>query len=130
MSRPPNPVVPRFSLGSAVTRILLHVVFLLVAVGCLAAYEHFKAGGRPDAALASLVGAGLFGFMPLRDLIGILFRIEGTALHLVHGLGGLALIALPLSGAVSGTYYRYTVWAVTDEGLLARAFAVTLRAGE
>ncbi len=29
-----------------------------------------------------------------------------------------------------GTYYRYTVWAVTDEGLLARAFAVTLRAGE
>ncbi|MGH7513514.1 MAG: hypothetical protein ACREOQ_11385 [Gemmatimonadales bacterium] len=103
MSRPPNPVVPRSSLGSAVARILLHVVFLLVAVGCLAAYEHFKAEGRSDAALASLVGAGLFGFMPLRDLIRILFRIEGTALHLVHGLGGLALIALPLSGAISGT---------------------------
>jgi hypothetical protein len=34
------------------------------------------------------------------------------------------------SSAVAGTYYRYTVWAVTDEGLLARAFAVTLRAGE
>ncbi len=34
------------------------------------------------------------------------------------------------SGAVAGTYYRYTVWAVTDEGLLARAFAVTLRSGE
>jgi hypothetical protein len=34
------------------------------------------------------------------------------------------------SGTVVGTYYRYTVWAVTDEGLLARAFAVTLRAGE
>ena len=34
------------------------------------------------------------------------------------------------SSAVPGTYYRYTVWAVTDEGLLARAFAVTLRAGE
>jgi hypothetical protein len=34
------------------------------------------------------------------------------------------------SGAVPGTYYRYTVWAVTDEGLLARAFAVTLKAGE
>ena len=34
------------------------------------------------------------------------------------------------SAAVPGTYYRYTVWAVTDEGLLARAFAVTLRAGE
>jgi hypothetical protein len=34
------------------------------------------------------------------------------------------------SGATSGTFYRYTVWAVTDEGLLARAFAVTLRSGE
>lgn len=34
------------------------------------------------------------------------------------------------SSAVAGVYYRYTVWAVTDEGLLARAFAVTLRAGE
>jgi hypothetical protein len=29
-----------------------------------------------------------------------------------------------------GTFYRYTVWAVTDEGLLARAFAVTLRTQE
>jgi hypothetical protein len=28
------------------------------------------------------------------------------------------------------TYRRYTVWAVTEEGLFARAFAVTLRAGE
>ena len=34
------------------------------------------------------------------------------------------------TAATAGTFYRYTVWAVTDEGLLARAFAVTLRAGE
>lgn len=34
------------------------------------------------------------------------------------------------SAATAGTFYRYTVWAVTDEGLLAHAFAVTLRAGE
>lgn len=27
----------------------------------------------------------------------------------------------------AGTFYRYTVWAVTDEGLLARAFSATLR---
>jgi hypothetical protein len=103
MSRLPNPAVPRPSPGSAVARILLHGGFLLIALGCLAAYEHFKAVGRSDAALASLVGAGVFGFMPLRDLIRIVFRIEGTALHLVHALGGLALIALPLTGAVSGT---------------------------
>jgi hypothetical protein len=29
--------------------------------------------------------------------------------------------------AERGTFYRYTAWAVTDDGLLARAFAVTLR---
>jgi hypothetical protein len=103
MNRPPNSAAPRSSVASAVARILLHVVFLLIALGCLAAYEHFKAEGRSDAALASLVGAGIFGFMPVRDLIRVVFRIEGIALHLVHGLGGLALIALPLTGAVSGT---------------------------
>ncbi len=31
------------------------------------------------------------------------------------------------SGAAGGTFYRYTAWAVTGEGLLARAFAVTLK---
>lgn len=29
--------------------------------------------------------------------------------------------------AAPGTYYRYTVWAVTSEGVLARAFAATLK---
>ncbi len=29
--------------------------------------------------------------------------------------------------ASAGTFYRYTVWAVTDEGLLTRAFSATLR---
>src|SRR6476661_4277568 len=97
------PLVPRSPVRSVVARLLLHLVFLLIAIGCLAAYLHFKAEGRPDAALASLVAAAVFGFMPFRDLIRVVFRIEGTALHLVHGLGGLALVALPLSGAVSGT---------------------------
>ncbi len=31
------------------------------------------------------------------------------------------------SAASPATYYRYTVWAVTDDGLLARAFSATLR---
>jgi len=31
------------------------------------------------------------------------------------------------SATTPGTYYRYTVWAVTDEGLLARAFSATLK---
>jgi hypothetical protein len=29
--------------------------------------------------------------------------------------------------AAAGTYYRYTIWAVTEDGLLARAFSATLR---
>jgi hypothetical protein len=29
--------------------------------------------------------------------------------------------------ASAGTFYRYTVWAVTEEGTLSRAFAATLR---
>ncbi len=33
-------------------------------------------------------------------------------------------------GASSATFYRYTVWAVTEDGLLSRAFSVTLRTSE
>ena len=97
-----GPTAPRASLGSIAARILLHGVFLLIAFGCLAAYEHFKVEGRSDASLASLVAAAGFGFAPVRDLVRVVFRIEGKTLHLVHGLGGLALVALPLAGAVSG----------------------------
>src|SRR5579864_8088349 len=83
-----SPAAPRASLGSVVGRILLHGVFLLIAVGCFAAYLHFKVGGRSDAALASLVAAAGFGFAPVRDVVRLVFRVEGKALHLVHGLGG------------------------------------------
>lgn len=34
------------------------------------------------------------------------------------------------SGASPATYYRYTIWAVTEDGLLSRAFSVTLRSSE
>lgn len=98
-----SPAAPRASLGSVVGRILLHGVFLLIAVGCFAAYLHFKVGGRSDAALASLVAAAGFGFAPVRDVVRLVFRVEGKALHLVHGLGGLALVGLPVAGVVSGT---------------------------
>lgn len=88
---------------SLLGRILLHALFLVIALACLAAYEHFKITGRSGASLACLIAAALFGFAPVRDLIRILFRIEGKALHIIHAVGGLALIALPLSGVVSGT---------------------------
>jgi hypothetical protein len=32
------------------------------------------------------------------------------------------------SATTPGAFYRYTVWAVTSEGVLARAFAATLKA--
>jgi hypothetical protein len=34
------------------------------------------------------------------------------------------------TAAVPGVYYRYTVWAVTSDGLLARAFSATLRTAD
>lgn len=98
-----GPAAPHPSPGAVAARLLLHAGFLLIAFGCLAAYEHFKVEGRSDASLASLVAAAGFGFAPVRDLVRVLFRIEGKALHLVHALGGLALISLPLAGVVSGT---------------------------
>jgi len=33
------------------------------------------------------------------------------------------------TSAAAETFYRYTVWAVTEEGLLTRAFAATLDTG-
>jgi hypothetical protein len=83
-------------------RVLLHGACLVIAVGCFAAYEHFKIEGQSSTAFACLVAAGLFGFVPLRDVVRIVFAIEGKALHLVHALGGLALIAVPIAGVVTG----------------------------
>jgi hypothetical protein len=34
------------------------------------------------------------------------------------------------AAAEPGTYYRYTVWAVTADGLLARAFSTTLKTAD
>jgi len=99
---PQNPAARRASLHSVAAKILLHGTFLLIAIGCFVAYEHFKIAGHLEASLASLVVAAGFGFAPLRDVVRLVFGIEGKVLHLVHGLGGLALIALPLAGAVSG----------------------------
>jgi hypothetical protein len=98
-TQPARPPASRSLLG----RFLLHFVFLLIALGCLAAYEHFKVTGQSGLSIGCLVAAALFGFAPVRDLIRVIFRIEGTALHLVHALGGLAFLALPLTGVVSGT---------------------------
>jgi hypothetical protein len=86
-----------------VGKLLLHTLFLIIAIGFLAGYEHFHVEGQSTAALVCLVAAGVFGFLPVRDVIRIFFGIEGKVLHLVHAVGGLALLALPLTGVVKGT---------------------------
>ncbi len=91
-------------------KLLVHGGALLVAVACFAAYGHFKLDGRSTAAMVSLVSAAVFGFAPLRDVLRIVFRIEGKALHIAHGLGSLALIGLPVSGVVSGRPVLTRAW--------------------
>ena len=100
IDRPPE---RRRTMRSIALRVLVHVGLLVVALGCLGAYQHFKLAGASNAAWVSLGGAALFGFAPLRDVTHVVFGIEGRLLHVVHGLGGLALGALPLTGVVSGT---------------------------
>lgn len=99
------PAPPTWSrrLRSALGRILLHCGFLVIAVACLAAYEHFGAEQQSTASLVSLLAAAGFGFLPVRDVLRIVFKLSGAALHLVHIVGALGLVALPFTGVVSGT---------------------------
>jgi hypothetical protein len=97
------PAARRRSWPSVALRLLLHAALLVVAVGCLAAYEHFGVEGHSRLALASVVAAAVLGFAPVRDLIRVGFRVEGRMLHFVHVLGALGLLALPVTGVVSGT---------------------------
>jgi len=91
-------------------KILMHIGALVIAVACFAAYGHLKLEGRSTAAMVSLVSAAVFGFIPLRDVLRVFFRVEGKALHVAHGLGSLALIGLPVTGVVSGTSMMSHAW--------------------
>jgi hypothetical protein len=97
----PPPPAPRPARAVA-ARLMLHLLFLLVAVAALGAYEHFKLHGQSAPSLASLLAAAGFGFAPVRALARELLAIEGRLLHLLHGVGGLALVGLAAGGFVSG----------------------------
>lgn len=84
------------------TRLVLHLAALMVALVCFATHGHLELEGRSTAAAVSLVCAAVFGFVPLRDVLRVVFKVEGRALHFAHGLGSLALIGLPASGLVTG----------------------------
>jgi len=100
---------PQTGLGTGV-RLAWHAILLLIAIACFAAYGHLKVEGRSTAAMAALIAGAVCGFAPLRDVLRLVFRIEGTALHIAHGLGALGLIGLPLSGAVPGTSLFARSW--------------------
>jgi hypothetical protein len=87
---------------SLLGRLILHAFNLLIAAGAFTAYQHFHLQGQSTPALVSLVIAGVFAFAPVRALLGELLSLEGKALHVVHGIGGLGVAALALGGVVSG----------------------------
>ena len=97
------PAARETSFLSTALRLLLHALFLVIALACLAGYEHFATEQQPTASLVSLVAAAAFGFLPLRDLVRVVFKVGGATLHAVHIFGGLGLVALPLTGVISGT---------------------------
>jgi hypothetical protein len=84
-------------------RVTHFLLCALGAAGLFVAYQHFKLSGQTALSTGSLIAAALLALVPVRALLREIFEVEGKALHLLHALGGLALIALPVSGLVSGT---------------------------
>ncbi|HUI61145.1 MAG TPA: hypothetical protein VLX90_13030 [Steroidobacteraceae bacterium] len=83
-------------------RIVLHGLALALAGIAFVAHEHFKLAGNSSASLATLIAAALLALAPLRAVLGEVFSLPGKALHAFHGLGGLALVGLVGTGAISG----------------------------
>lgn len=83
-------------------RIVLHLLALGGAAGLYVAHEHWAVSGESTAALLALMGAALLVLAPMRAVLGGLFGLEGKVLHLVHGLGGLALVGLATGGVLPG----------------------------
>lgn len=93
---------PRRSLASIAGRVLLHIIFIVTAIGAFLAYQHYSTLGAKTESTVSLFVAGGFAFAPVRAVLHAFFAVERRVLHVVHGLGGLALVGLTMSGAVQG----------------------------
>ncbi|MBV9344238.1 MAG: hypothetical protein JOZ03_04525 [Gammaproteobacteria bacterium] len=89
--------------GVWLRHLVVNVVALSGALGLYLAHEHWAAVGARQPALLALVGAALLAFVPLRSVLGVLFRLESHVMHLLHGVGGLALATLLGTGVISGT---------------------------
>src|SRR6476646_2270160 len=93
---------PRRSLASIAGRILLHLIHLVIALGAFLAYQHYSTIGAKTESMVSLLVAGGFALTPVRAVLHAFFAVERRMLHAVHGLGGLAVVGLGMSGAVQG----------------------------
>lgn len=93
---------PRRSFASIAFRLLLHVLFIAIAFGAFLAYQHYSTLGATTESTVSAVVAGGFALAPVRAILHVFFSVERRILHVVHGIGGLAVMGLTFSGAVQG----------------------------
>src|SRR5215470_4243013 len=93
---------PRRSLASIAGRVLVHILFLVIAIGAFLAYQHYSTLGAKSESTVSLFVAAGFAFAPVRAVLHAFFAVERRVVHLVHGLGGLAVVGLSMSGVVQG----------------------------
>jgi hypothetical protein len=76
---------------------------------------------------------GLAGWAVFREEVQADGRVARTGPEILPASdnGGESLRYMYLDPtSTPGTFYRYTVWAVTEDGTLARAFAATLRTAD
>lgn len=77
--------------------------------------------------------SGLAGWALFREEVQADGRVLRTGPHILpstHQAEESFRYAFVDPDAAAGVFYRYSVWAVTDDGLLARAFSATLRTAD
>jgi len=90
--------------GASIAAHLLHwVLGLAGATALFVAYQHLNLNGATVPALGCLGATALLALSPLKALLHAVFTVERGAMHLLHVVGALGLVALPVSGLVSGT---------------------------
>jgi len=99
---PERQVAPQRSIHALLVKVLLNAGFLVLALAAFAGYEHFKLAGQSTPATVSLAAAAVLGLMPLRAILDELLDVESKVMHLVHGLGGLAVVGVASTGVISG----------------------------
>lgn len=95
---------PRTQRGASLARHLLHWVLGWAGAAALfVGYEHLQLNGEALPAYACLAGSALLVLSPVKALLHRLLSLDRGVMHIAHAIGGLGLIALPVTGMVSGT---------------------------